>query len=246
MIKFFRKIRYDLMEKNKTGKYLKYAIGEIVLVVIGILIALSINNWNDYRKDRIEEKNLYKTLIRSLNNDLIDVRDKSVILDSAISAQRIFITNNSFESISSKYPFSEIRDLINRVGQTSKSFVPNISIYNKIMQNNQIDLIQSDALQMQIMALYDRAYWEYKDLDASLENQYLAGINRNFFGNISHRVIMNNWTALREDESRENYDALKKDCREIYFLSLSVKRSMFNCEQEIEVLLESLNNELKL
>lgn len=46
MIKFFRKIRYDLMEKNKTGKYLKYAIGEIVLVVIGILIALQINNWN--------------------------------------------------------------------------------------------------------------------------------------------------------------------------------------------------------
>jgi len=44
MIKFFRKIRYDLMEKNKAGKYLKYAIGEIVLVVIGILIALSINN----------------------------------------------------------------------------------------------------------------------------------------------------------------------------------------------------------
>jgi hypothetical protein len=246
MINFFRRIRKKLADDNKPLKYMRYAIGEIVLVVIGILIALSINNWNDYRKDRIEEKNLYKTLIRSLNNDLIDVRDKSVILDSAISAQRIFITNNSFESISSKYPFSEIRDLIIRVGQTSKSFVPNISIYNKIMQNNQIDLIQSDALQMQIMALYDRAYWEYKDLDASLENQYIAGINRNFFGNISHRVIMNNWPALREDESRENYDALKKDCREIYFLSLSVKRSMFNCEQEIEVLLESLNNELKL
>lgn len=46
MIQFFRTIRKDLMEKNKTGKYFKYAIGEIVLVVIGILIALSINNWN--------------------------------------------------------------------------------------------------------------------------------------------------------------------------------------------------------
>jgi len=44
MIKFFSKIRYNLMNQNKTGKYLKYAIGEIVLVVIGILIALSINN----------------------------------------------------------------------------------------------------------------------------------------------------------------------------------------------------------
>jgi len=49
MIKFFRKIRYDLMEKNKTKRYFKYAIGEIVLVVIGILIALSINNWNENR-----------------------------------------------------------------------------------------------------------------------------------------------------------------------------------------------------
>ncbi|WP_299164553.1 DUF6090 family protein, partial [uncultured Eudoraea sp.] len=66
MIKFFRHIRQRLLTENKVSKYMFYAIGEIVLVVIGILIALSINNWNDYRKDRIEEKNLYKTLIRSL------------------------------------------------------------------------------------------------------------------------------------------------------------------------------------
>ena len=46
MIKFFKKIRQNLLMENKTGKYLKYAIGEIVLVVIGILIALGINNWN--------------------------------------------------------------------------------------------------------------------------------------------------------------------------------------------------------
>ena len=55
MIKFFRKIRYNLMEQNKTGNYFKYAIGEIVLVVIGILIALQINNWNENRKANIEE-----------------------------------------------------------------------------------------------------------------------------------------------------------------------------------------------
>ncbi|WP_299164811.1 DUF6090 family protein, partial [uncultured Eudoraea sp.] len=66
MINFFRRIRKKLADDNKPLKYMRYAIGEIVLVVIGILIALSINNWNDYRKDRIEEKNLYKTLIRSL------------------------------------------------------------------------------------------------------------------------------------------------------------------------------------
>jgi len=49
MIKFFRKIRYGLIEKSKTGKHLKYAIGEIVLVVIGILIVLQINNWNTHQ-----------------------------------------------------------------------------------------------------------------------------------------------------------------------------------------------------
>jgi len=47
MIKFFKKIRFDLMDKNKTGKYLKYAIGEINLVVIGILIALQLNIGNN-------------------------------------------------------------------------------------------------------------------------------------------------------------------------------------------------------
>ena len=49
MIKFFRHIRKNLLMENKTSKYFKYAIGEIVLVVIGILIALQINNWNDRR-----------------------------------------------------------------------------------------------------------------------------------------------------------------------------------------------------
>ena len=52
MFKFFRRIRFDFMEKNQTGKYLKYAVGEIVLVVIGILIALQINNWNEDRKNK--------------------------------------------------------------------------------------------------------------------------------------------------------------------------------------------------
>jgi len=65
MIKFFRKIRQNLLIENKTGKYLKYAFGEIVLVVIGILIALSINNWNEGRKLRNQE---FKILIEIRTN----------------------------------------------------------------------------------------------------------------------------------------------------------------------------------
>ena len=69
MIKFFRKIRQNLLMENKTGKYFKYAIGEIVLVVIGILIALSINNWNENRKDRLIEKQILDEMLTSLKND---------------------------------------------------------------------------------------------------------------------------------------------------------------------------------
>ena len=69
MIKFFRKIRFDLMEKNKTGKYLKYAIGEIVLVVLGILIALSINSWNQDRIDKRSESKYLQELKREIQSN---------------------------------------------------------------------------------------------------------------------------------------------------------------------------------
>jgi hypothetical protein len=57
------------MEKNKTGKYLKYAIGEIVLVVIGILVALSINNWNTKKIEKREEISSLKNIKRQINDD---------------------------------------------------------------------------------------------------------------------------------------------------------------------------------
>ncbi|WP_411767848.1 DUF6090 family protein [Winogradskyella sp. A3E31] len=61
------------MEKNKTGKYLKYAIGEIILVVIGILIALQINNWNENRIERNQEQQLLKSLHKELSDNLTEL-----------------------------------------------------------------------------------------------------------------------------------------------------------------------------
>ena len=67
MKKFFRKIRQNLLSEGKTGKYLKYAIGEIVLVVIGILIALSINNWNEKRLNKILSREFHERLADELD-----------------------------------------------------------------------------------------------------------------------------------------------------------------------------------
>src|SRR5210317_1676767 len=70
MIKFFRKIRQNLLTENKFSKYLLYALGEIFLVVIGILIALSINNWNEGRINKIKEQEYLEGIKTDLQSDL--------------------------------------------------------------------------------------------------------------------------------------------------------------------------------
>ncbi len=74
MIPFFRKIRKKLADDNKPMKYMRYAIGEIALVVIGILIALSINNWNDQKKNAESELLYYSRILDDfeLDKQLID------------------------------------------------------------------------------------------------------------------------------------------------------------------------------
>ncbi|GAA4324700.1 hypothetical protein GCM10023115_41620 [Pontixanthobacter gangjinensis] len=69
MIKFFRKIRIQLLSENKFTKYLLYAIGEIILVVVGILIALQIDTWNDQRKTKIAEEKFFKNILLDLEKD---------------------------------------------------------------------------------------------------------------------------------------------------------------------------------
>jgi len=71
MIKFFRRIRQNLLSEGKTGKYFKYAIGEIILVVIGILIALGINNWNENRKSKLVEREVLNNIYENLGVDSI-------------------------------------------------------------------------------------------------------------------------------------------------------------------------------
>jgi len=69
MLRFFSKIRYQLAAENKVAKYMRYAIGEILLVVIGILIALQVNNWNAQRKARIIENNFFEDVLEDLKKD---------------------------------------------------------------------------------------------------------------------------------------------------------------------------------
>jgi hypothetical protein len=88
MIKFFRKIRQNLLLESKTGKYLKYAVGEVILVVLGILIALQINNWNNNEINRIESLEFNKRLLIEISGNIDLANDKMDKINGVINSSR--------------------------------------------------------------------------------------------------------------------------------------------------------------
>ena len=86
-MKIFRSVRFHFLSRGKTGKYLKYAIGEIILVVIGILIALQINNWNEDRKKQKELNSIYQEIIFDIEND---IKELSITLKGFQESRPVF------------------------------------------------------------------------------------------------------------------------------------------------------------
>ena len=144
MIKFFRKIRYNLMETGKTSRYLKYAIGEIVLVVIGILIALSINNWNENRKINKEEV----LVLNSLHEDLELAKkqsDTNILTEQRLKKALIFLIN--FQSNKSELKKSMDLDSVFNHGLWSLGGdLPVINAYSDYKNTGKIGLIKNKEL----------------------------------------------------------------------------------------------------
>ena len=93
MIPFFRKIRKKMADDNRPLKYMRYAIGEIVLVVVGILIALQINTWNEERKERVLEKNYLESLLIDLNRDRIQLSWRIETLEWHVKMRNYMLEN---------------------------------------------------------------------------------------------------------------------------------------------------------
>ena len=120
MIKLFRNIRQNLLNEGKTSKYFKYAIGEIVLVVIGILIALQINNWNEERKDQNKLLNIYRLISIDIDNDIEELQanldfynDKKSVFEKVVHDS---ITPNLLDQGLSSLISSSPRTLLNKKG----------------------------------------------------------------------------------------------------------------------------------
>lgn len=100
MIKFFRHIRKSLLNEGKTKKYLLYTIGEIILVVIGIILALQVNNWNNHRADKKLEKRYLSELILDLQTDSITISEFKISSDEQVRAKNKLLSYYQRQSFS--------------------------------------------------------------------------------------------------------------------------------------------------
>tara|TARA_R110002074_G_scaffold231282_2_gene402868 strand:- start:3410 stop:4207 length:798 start_codon:yes stop_codon:yes gene_type:complete len=151
MIKFFRKIRQSLLMKNQTSKYFKYAIGEIILVVIGILIALSLNNWNQKRVDNNYVSLILKEIYYDLSADYKIIYEgieprlnlkikgtekiKEFMIEGAVVNDSSFI--NSYNNMNVGFALTQ------RTGA-----------YESLKQNG-LDKIRNDSIRTQLLQFYE-------------------------------------------------------------------------------------------
>jgi hypothetical protein len=153
MIKFFRQIRQSLIMENKTGKYFKYAIGEIILVVIGILIALQINNWNENRKEAIVEKKILKSLYNDIDSDIANMQSMMINDSILISLNKQLI--NILKDKNSTYHDS--MDIMFGCINRYDVFFPQKSAYESLKSQG-LDILKNDSLKLKVVNLYDYQY----------------------------------------------------------------------------------------
>ena len=139
MIKFFRKIRQRLLTENKFSKYLLFAIGEIVLVVIGILIALQINNWNAEKKIEKEEIGILSNLLESLLSAK-EQSDIEIFNENQLSASLLIVLNKN--SNKNKLSINTISDsLVYNILWNSNPNLPVLNSYTDIKTTGKISIV---------------------------------------------------------------------------------------------------------
>ena len=220
MINFFRRIRNlpagkagKMADDNRPLKYMRYAIGEIVLVVIGILIALQINNWNENRKSKKREKSLLIELkanlltnINNLNSD-IERQEKSArilhLLLDHLDHQKPYID-------SLDYYFAEA-DLAPDVVLTSSAF--------ETLKSTGLDLIKKDSLRKEILNLFEVTYPTLMQNTKRIEDQVwptasVPMYQKHFRREISDKARPVDYDALLQDKEFANMLSFRVAMRE--------------------------------
>ena len=209
MIKFFRKIRYDLMEKNKTGKYLKYAIGEILLVMVGILLALQVNNWNEQRKINAQEQEILEGLDSEFTINFNRLEKVLQLHENSIENANEIMTY--FNTNISSIPNAKF-DSLQFHTQNVWTFNPRKGLLNSVITSGQINLISNIELKNLLASFEDMVN------DTSEEVQEISFLGQRFYTITSEYIDIGKQNALGystyvNEGFQSDYNRFFKDIR---------------------------------
>ena len=144
--------------ENKTGKstlpvgrYFKYAIGEIILVVIGILIALSINNWKELRKENKLEQDYYCKLLEDVQQDLAQVSNQITYTDKRLEA-----SNNVLQMLQSENPKLDVlmSETLNALSLITYTIKPNKAAFEDLKSSGNLNILKDNDLKTSVIDYY--------------------------------------------------------------------------------------------
>jgi len=204
MTKIFRNIRQSFLSEGKTSNYFKYAIGEILLVMIGILLALEVSNWSDERKEEKLELALLAELVENLNDDMKDLEENTRIQQGAIRGANIVLIH--FEN-NLPYPDS-LKKHFSRIALEPPVLL-NKTAYSSLVQEG-MRIVKNDSLRRAISIKYES---DYKFLERFNENQFEGvfqhhrEINLKYFRKFMPFKYLEpvHYEQLRKDELYINY-----------------------------------------
>jgi len=255
MINFFRKIRRRLADDNKPVKYFRYAIGEIVLVVIGILIALQVNNWNQDRISQLNAKYYFNSLIQDLEEDIAMIED--ILYQTNEIVERIdslshYVKNKNIEEI------SNLDLLILTLNKPHRPYTWNRTTIDDMKSSGSFANIKDETLSKKI-AKYaafthhlDEDYFNDKAQFEKATELISLVVNNNYsnFDEIHHKLLpINNFRDFDFFKSleyrngkKENLDLLTDDIIDIHKAvnSFNVLKSylMIRTQNELPILID--------
>lgn len=247
MINLFRKTRQNLLMENKKSKYIKYATGEIVLVVIGILIAMQVNNANENRKDTIKAENFLTKLKGQIERNIETVQwHQEDNKDFIQTSERLIslLNSNSVENIESKL------DTLILVSVFDYNLNLDMLSLSEARNNGDLDLVKSDSLTLNIyrfIKLYDDIRETERITNEDLSLNFKPYLNKHY--NVRNLIYMNGYPELKKSafDQKRNLKILSDQL----FENLLVTRFLYaidnyEANEELLVLLKKIDNELKL
>lgn len=212
MTKIFRKIRQNYLSNRKTLKYFKYAIGEIILVVIGILIALQINNWNEERKDSLKENLILKQLKSEYQSNLNQLDEKILMRNEGLQACDFLLNQiDNPESVNESKLYTHLGEIFR-----DPTFDP---IKNDIIGSGNLRLIKNDTL-VRFLSNWSSEVYQVQEMELEFQKfrteimipcYNRLGISRNMHNNLWKDGYTPTEALDKEASSTLTIEPTKKD-----------------------------------